>query len=143
MTLTYIFKVTHFETWISRKRWELPKNPKVRFFRDWYLPSNGTIANVVLRDLDLQFQCQTFACYAFIKIYRKRMSQQIFLDSHGPRRGVALVVNRKSTIFNPGQPISVPIFNGFVVKLYLKTYFGCCIICLYHIFVKKTTSTND
>ena len=30
------------------------------------LPSNGTIAIVVLRDLDFHFQGETFSCYAFV-----------------------------------------------------------------------------
>ena len=30
-TLTNIFKVTHFEMWISRKRWELAKNAQAWF----------------------------------------------------------------------------------------------------------------
>ena len=30
------------------------------FYRGLYLPSNSNIANVVLRDLDLSFQGQTF-----------------------------------------------------------------------------------
>ena len=33
-------------------------------YRIWYLPSNGTIANVVLHDFDLRFQGQTSSCYA-------------------------------------------------------------------------------
>ena len=33
MTLSYIFKVTKFEMWLSRKRWALTKNAQVWF---WY-----------------------------------------------------------------------------------------------------------
>ena len=32
MTLTHVFKVTNFEMWISRKRWELSQNVQLRFF---------------------------------------------------------------------------------------------------------------
>ena len=65
MPLTYIFKVTNFEMWISRKRWELANNAKYYFYRG-YLPSNVTNANVVLHDLDLRFQGQAFSCYALV-----------------------------------------------------------------------------
>ena len=30
------------------------------FYKGWYLPSNETVANFVLRDLDLNFQEQNF-----------------------------------------------------------------------------------
>ena len=33
---------------------------RYHFYRDWYFSLNGTIANVVLHDLDLNFQGQTF-----------------------------------------------------------------------------------
>ena len=33
---------------------------KYDFYRGWYLPSNGTIANVVLHDLNLHFQDHKF-----------------------------------------------------------------------------------
>ena len=33
---------------------------KYDFYSGWYLPSNGTVANVVLHDLDLNFEGQTF-----------------------------------------------------------------------------------
>ena len=36
------------------------KNTDFDFYRRWYLPSNGIIAQVVLRDLDLQCQGQYF-----------------------------------------------------------------------------------
>ena len=53
MTFTYIFKVTKFETWISWRWWEVANNAQVWLYRGWYLPSNGTVVSVVLRDLDL------------------------------------------------------------------------------------------
>ena len=59
-----------------------------------YSPSNGTVANVVLCDLDLHFQGKPFYSYAFVikKIAREAdVLDIICLDSHGPRRGVALV----------------------------------------------------
>ena len=47
---------------------------KYDFYRGLYLPSNRTIVNVVLHDLDLHFQCQTFSCYALaIKKCRQHM----------------------------------------------------------------------
>ena len=50
--------------------------------------------NVVLRDLDLHCQGQTFSCYAFAekKIAQPADVQRDCLDSHGPRHGVAVVV---------------------------------------------------
>ena len=50
--------------------------PKYDFFRGSYLPSNGTIANGVLHEIDLYFQGQTFSCHAYAvkKIRRQRMS---------------------------------------------------------------------
>ena len=140
--------MTNFEMRISRKRWELwRKMSKKRFYRYWYLPSNGTIVNVVLSDLDLKFQPHKFETLISQKpwelsqkmhhmtfaevIIRQRIApwwmlyfatltfvsrsnnyifllcichetkcvgsgcpQQICLDSHGPRRGVALVTCR-------------------------------------------------
>ena len=53
------------------------------FYRFWYLPSNGTSANVVLHHVDLDFQGQVFSCYAFaIKIaQRQRMSPGRFAST--------------------------------------------------------------
>ena len=59
-TLTYTFKIMNFEMLISRKRWELAKVLKYDFYRGWYLPSNGNIANDVFHDLHQNFQGQTF-----------------------------------------------------------------------------------
>ena len=50
------FKVMKFELWISRKRWKLTKHAQVWLYTGCYFPSNGTIANVVLRGFDLFFQ---------------------------------------------------------------------------------------
>ena len=61
MTLTYIFKATNFEMWISRKRWELATNAQIWLCIGWYLQSNMIIANAVLHDLNLHFQGQTFS----------------------------------------------------------------------------------
>ena len=76
------------------------------------MPSNGTIANVLLRNPDFYFQGQIVSCHTFVirnaraadvpadvpadvsadvPAMFQRMSQQICDDSHGPRRGVALV----------------------------------------------------
>ena len=62
MILTYTFKIEfNFEMWISQKRWEVVKKIIMYdIYRGSYLPSNGTIANVTLHDLDLNFQVQTF-----------------------------------------------------------------------------------
>ena len=49
-----------FEMWKSRKRWEQVKMLVYVFYKGWYLPANGEIANVVLHDLYLNFQGQTF-----------------------------------------------------------------------------------
>ena len=40
---------------------------KYNFYRSLYLPSNSNISNVVLRDLDLNFQGQTFQDEIFDK----------------------------------------------------------------------------
>ena len=49
---------------------------KYDFYSGWYSPSNGTIANVVLCDLDLHFQGKTFSYYAFAlkKLQRQWMT---------------------------------------------------------------------
>ena len=93
ITLTYIFKVTNFDMWISRKRWKLAESGHVR--RLWRLKFaiEGTIANGVRRDLDLHFQVQTCSCYAFST--KKNCSgsgcpRQICLESHHIHWGIAL-----------------------------------------------------
>ena len=58
VTLTYIFKVTNFEMWISQKTARVSEKYSIMTYRFWYLPSNGTIANVVLHHFDLHFQGQ-------------------------------------------------------------------------------------
>ena len=75
MSLTSTFKVTKFEMWLSGKLWRLAKMLNYDFYKDWYLPSNGTIAIGILRDLDLHFQGQTCS-YAFVikNEQRQRMS---------------------------------------------------------------------
>ena len=60
---------------------------------------DGIIVKVVLSNLDLHFQGQTFSCYAFATTRNGTdnvFPWQICLDSHGSHRGVALVdtVNR-------------------------------------------------
>ena len=98
-TLKYIFKLINFEMWISRK---LAKNAQVWLLYDlftfvWllllYLSSNGIIMYVVVRVLDLQFQVQTFLCYAFAIENDAGIEypQQIYLDSHGPRHGAVII----------------------------------------------------
>ena len=65
MILTYIFHIKNFEMWIPRKRWELANEMlKYNFHRDWYLPANGIISNV-LHDLDLHIQGKSISCYDF------------------------------------------------------------------------------
>ena len=61
---------------ISRKRSQLAKTAQIWLYRGWYLPSNGTIVNVVLRDLDHNFQGKQFFLYAFVinKMHKQRIS---------------------------------------------------------------------
>ena len=63
--MTYILKVTNFEIESLRKIL------KYDFCGDWYLPSNGTIADVVLRDLDLTFKCPTFQVAILTRMNKK------------------------------------------------------------------------
>ena len=84
MTLTYIFKVTKFEMWISRKRWEITKND---FYTGWYLPSNGTIANVILRGFDLIFQGQIFQIQISLKLLAKHASYGFYRFWYLPLNG--------------------------------------------------------
>ena len=74
MFLTYIFEVTNFEMLISRKR-RASENAQVRVL---YFPSNGTIANVVLNYLGLNFQGQSFQVAISTS---KRWKMQILLLS--------------------------------------------------------------
>ena len=61
ITLTYIFQVTNFESVNILKTVRASKKLLTNdFYRGWYLPSNAIIANVVLRDLDLNFHGKTF-----------------------------------------------------------------------------------
>ena len=55
----------------------LTKNAQVRLYSGLYLPSNGTIANVVHHDLDLQFQGQTFSHFAFTIKYLRRQQMSL------------------------------------------------------------------
>ena len=55
MTFTEVWSVN-----ISKTMRAIPKNVQELLYKGWYLPSNDTIANVVLHDLDLNFQGQTF-----------------------------------------------------------------------------------
>ena len=64
------------------------------YYTGLYLQSNGIIVIVVLCDLNLNFQGQTFTSYAFStkNCVGSGCHRQIFLDLHGTRCGVALVV---------------------------------------------------
>ena len=57
------------------------------------MASSGTTAIVVLHDLDIYFQGQTFSCYEFVinKLCRQRMSQIDFHQLARLSREVALV----------------------------------------------------
>ena len=66
MTSIYICKVTNFEMWISRKRWELAD---YHFHRGFW-KSNGIIASVMFHNLVLHFQDQTFSCYKKYEVVR-------------------------------------------------------------------------
>ena len=87
VTLTYIFKVSYLKR-LSKQLRELSQKYVMSFCRCWYSPSNGTIVNVVLHDLDLHFQGQTFFhCYAFAKKLRLRwMCQADFLQLARPSK---------------------------------------------------------
>ena len=64
VTLTYIVKVTNFKFEYLENGESWRKMLKYDFYRGWYLPRNGTIADAVLNDLNLNFQGQTLSCYA-------------------------------------------------------------------------------
>ena len=57
-------------------------------------PSNGAIVYVVIRDVDHHFPGQTFSYSSFVIKYLTGSGcpRQICLDSHCPRRGVALLI---------------------------------------------------
>ena len=80
VTLTYIINVKvsgiHIILNILKTVRAGEKCPKYDFYRGLYLPSNGTIAIGVLRDIGLHFQGQTFSCYAFV--IKKTRRQRIF-----------------------------------------------------------------
>ena len=78
MTLSYIFKVTKFEIWISQKRWKLTKMLRYNSYTGWYFLSNGTIANVVLRGFDLIFQGKIFQMQISLKGVTKHASYRFY-----------------------------------------------------------------
>ena len=125
MTLTYIFKVTNFEYFENGEIWQ--KLPKYDFYSDWYLPRNGTIANLVLCDFYLNFQGQTFSCYAnaIQIILCSGRPKQICLDSHGPCRWVELVSTAMAyawiTCFHT-EPES---HSGLIASLSRRWPMGC------------------
>ena len=90
---------------------------KYDFYRSWYLPSNGTIANVILHDLFIIYTnfyqaaillvdlgwlviyCFIFKIKNFLVMHfqlkdctGRGCPLKICLDSHGPCHGVALVI---------------------------------------------------
>ena len=64
LSLAYIFKVTNFVMWISRKLRKQAKQAEIWLYISSYLSSNGVSVSVVHcvvhRDLDLNFQDHTF-----------------------------------------------------------------------------------
>ena len=88
VALTYIFKFKNLKCRYLANSESCCKNASY----DFYLPPNGNIVNVTLRDLDLHFQSQMFS---FEICYKKYADSgcllQTCLDSYGPRREVALV----------------------------------------------------
>ena len=52
---------------------------KYDFYRGWYLSSNGTIANVALRDIDVNFKGQTFQ--VAILLSKGWIKQEMLLQS--------------------------------------------------------------
>ena len=110
LTLTYIFKVTNFEMWISRKRWELVKNALLWLYRGWCSPSIGATTNVALRYIDLYFQGRKFDMLEYIsEIVRAivKMHRVTFTEVNIRHRttplwmlySVTLTFNFKSNIF--------------------------------------------
>ena len=83
MTFTYIFKDKNFEMWISRKRWELALDNQGWLYIGWYLPSNGTIANAALRDLNLNLQGKIFLVPIFTRNSWKMQTLLLPLDKSG------------------------------------------------------------
>ena len=66
--LTYIFKITIFDMWISVKRWELAKNAQVRLFiEDDISHRMGPLRFVFFGTLTFIFKVKYFLaiCYAF------------------------------------------------------------------------------
>ena len=59
MTLTYIFKVTHFKTLLSWKQWELAKMLKYDFIEVDICDRTGPLQTSYIDDFDLHFESQT------------------------------------------------------------------------------------
>ena len=94
------FKVTIFEMWISRKRWEpSQKNAPHVFYSGWYLPSKGIVANVVLSDRDLRVQGQHFLVIHLLQnSVFGGCPRQICLHSHCPAVEL-LLLDKNLTMF--------------------------------------------
>ena len=113
MTLTYIFKVTKFEMWMFRKRWELTKND---FYTRWYLPSNGTIANVVLRGFDPIFQGQIFQMQISLKWLAQHTTYGFYRLWYLQLNGVI----HKGVLCDVSQ-----FFQGRIFQMYLGSGASC------------------
>ena len=101
--LTYIFKIESYD-----------------FYSGWCSPSNGTIVNVILHDLGLNFQGQTFSCntFAIKKMHRRRISPtDLPFDYHWSRCRVTLVL-----LFVKSTIKSMRAWNSWIIKVALKMY---------------------
>ena len=102
MTLTYIFKIMKFEMWISQKLWKLTKNVQVKLL--YRLPSNGTIANVVIRGFDLICQGQIFQLQISLKWLPKHAWYGFYFFWYLPLNGaISKVVLCDVTLLLQGQ----------------------------------------
>ena len=66
------------------------------FYRGLYSLLNGVIVNVVLRDLHLHFQGQTFSCHAFAIKKNAQVAdvpRKFVSTRKGPSSGVIVVLN--------------------------------------------------
>ena len=78
MTLTYIFKVTKFEPWISRKRWKLTKHAQVWLLYRLIFAIEWDYCEVVLRGFDIILQGQIFKKEISLKWLAKHASYSFY-----------------------------------------------------------------
>ena len=93
LTVISIFRVKNLKILKSSNGKSYPQKVWYDFYRCWYLLSNNTTSNVILHDIDLHSQGETFSCFAFaIKKCIKTAddSGRFDLSRMAPRRRVAL-----------------------------------------------------